>query len=368
MTNSNKSYFSNATNHKNAMIDVITSICIDFIADFKSLSMLVAVARVFRRSKLFLMPQLRKQLLKNAAYQSHIKRIDKNDSIFFLAHRYYLAKGLTSAQRSQATLCHYENEINAFTESYYQSVYQQLGLVLWTATVEDIVFDIRLMPGNDVLYEGACSIVFHINGARVCVVNYSLVPLDIFIPDRSQLKINQNFGESILFVSRKQSTGDHSYQKDFNKFFDRTTPAHLCFGALSAIALTQGHTTFIGIAPEVHPSINDDVAKFFDVAYTQFWDSLYGKKVSPYGYLMDLPMAMTPLEELDPKARKRAIARRQHINNVYTQAYDVMQKHLMNPLAIFFVSFILALDKKTLLLTNGSFSFILSCADLSGQL
>jgi uncharacterized protein VirK/YbjX len=313
------------------MINAITSICMDFIADFKSMTLLVAVARLFRRSKLFLMPQLRKQLLKNAAYQSHIKIIDKNDSIFFLAHRYYLAKGLTSTQRAQTALCHYEHEINSFDEAYYNSVYCEEGLTLWSKNIDDILFDIRLMPGNDVLYEGACSIVFHINGVRVCVVNYTLTPTDVFLLDKSKLKTDYNFGESILFISRKQSTGDHSYQKDFNRIFDRTTPAHLCFGALTAIALAQGHTKFIGITPEVHPSINDDVAKFFDVAYTQFWESLDGEKLSPYGYLIDLPMALTPLDELDAKTRKRAIARRQHIDNVYVEASIEIRKHLLKP-------------------------------------
>lgn len=331
MTNLKNPSLSKVTNHKNSIIDVVISIGLGFIADFKNMSFLVAIARIFRRSKLFLMPQLRKQLLKNAAYQSHIERIDKNDSIFFLAHRHYLVKGLSSAQRSQAALCHYEHETSTFTESYYQSVYQQSGLVLWSLNVEGINFDIRLMPGNDVLYEGACSIVFHINNERICVISYSLVPIETFLPDHEKLLINQKSVKSIFFVSRKQSTGEHSYQKDFNRIFDRTTPIHLCFGGFAAIALAQGHHQFIGISPEVHPSINDEIAKFLDVAYTQFWDSLDGKKSSPFGYLMDLPMAMTPLEALDAKTRKRAIARRQHIDNVYAKASSVMHTHLLCP-------------------------------------
>jgi uncharacterized protein VirK/YbjX len=331
MTNLNKPSYPNNISPKNTIIDVLSSIYRDFFADFKSMTILVAGARVLRRGKLLFMPDFRTQMLKNAAYQSHIQKIDKNDSIFFFSHRHYLAKGLTSEQRAQTAMLHYEHEINGFDEAYYNSVYCEAGLTLWSKNVDNILFDIRLMPGNDVLYEGACSIVFHINGARVCVVNYTLTPTEVFALDKSKLKANYKLGESILFVSRKQSTGDHSYQKDFNRIFDRTTPAHLCFGALTAIALAQGHSAFVGITPEVHPSINDDVAKFFDVAYTQFWESLDGEKVSPYGYLMTLPMEMTPLDELDAKARKRAIARRQHIDDVFTEASIVVQKHLLKP-------------------------------------
>lgn len=316
---------------KHSKIDVLTSISKDFFVDFKSMSIQVACLRAFRRAKLLFMPKLYKQLLRNAAYQSHIEKVNKNDSVFFLAHRYYLAKGLTSAQRSKIALHHYEHEMNSFDEDYFENVYRGQGLVLWSANVNDIVFDIRLMPGNDVLYEGACSIVFHMNGERICVVSYTLVPLDLFLPNHSALKNAHSFGESIFFVSRKQSTGNHAYQKDFNRVFDRSTPVHLCFGAFAAIAIAQGHSSFIGICPETHPSINENLKKLFDVAYTQFWDSLDGKKISPYGYLMDLPMSMTPLDELDAKARKRAIARRQHIDNVCAETLIVMQKHLLFP-------------------------------------
>ena len=331
MINSKSPNLANDASPKNSIFDVLTSISSGFFADFKSMSIQVACLRVFRRAKFLFMPKLYKQLLRNAAYQSHIEKVDENDSIFFLAHRYYLAKGLTGAQRSQIALHHYEHEMNSFDQDYYENVYRGQGLMLWSTKVDDIVFDIRLMPGNDVLYEGACSIVFHINGERICVVSYTLVPLELFLPTHSTLKNAQSFGKSIFFVSRKQSTGDHAYQKDFNRVFDRTTPVHLCFGAFTAIAIAQGHSSFIGISPEIHPSIRAGLEKFFDVAYSQFWDSLDGKKISPYGYLMELPMSMTSLDVLDAKARKRAIARRQHIDNVYVQASTIIQKNLLDP-------------------------------------
>lgn len=268
----------------------------------------------------------------------------------------------------KTALFHYEHEINNFTQDYFNAVYGKNGLTLWQKKIEDTIFDIRLMPGNDVLYEGGCSLVFHINDERICVVSYSVVEKEIFLPASAELNNEKALMQSILFVTRKQLTGDHSYQKVFNKAFDRTTPAHLCLGALTAIALAQGYHSFLGISPEMHPSLKIEYQRNFEVAYTQFWDSLNGQPISPYGYLIELPIQLTALDELDGKARKRAIARRQHTENVYTQAYDIIKKHLISPLAIAFVSIIIAIDKKTLLLTNASFSFILNCADLSGQL
>ncbi len=317
-----------------------------FFADYKGKSLLVAIIRLLRTSRLLFLPQLRKQLLENTAYQKHTNKIDKNDAIFFLSHQHYLARGLTTRQRVRSALFHYEHELNNFDEDYFKAVYCMDGLTLWSADVEDVVYDIRLMPGNDVLYEGGCSIVFHVNGERICVISYSVVLQEIFLPKSVGINSEKTRMQSTFFVTRKQLTSDHNYQKSFNKVFDRTTPAHLCFGALTGIVLAQGHHSFIGISPEMHPSFKVGYERNFDVAYTQFWDSLNGQPISPYGYLIDLPMHLTSLDQLDARARKRAIARRQHTDNVYTQAYDVIRKHLMNPLAISFVSLILALDKK----------------------
>jgi uncharacterized protein VirK/YbjX len=66
----------------------------------------------------------------------------------------------------------------------------------------------------------------------------------------------------------------------------------------------------------------------FDVSYAQFWKSLSGRSAGPYGYLIDLPMRMTPLDALDAKARKRAVARRMHIEAVEQCAMQAVSRFL----------------------------------------
>lgn len=303
-----------------------------FFSDCNTMSIPVAIIRLLRASRLLYLPQLRRQLLKNKAYQKHINKINKDDAIFILSHRHYLARGLTTRQRVKAALFHYEHEVNSFDEEYFNAVYNANGLTLWCRNVNDTIYDIRLMPGNDVLYEGGCSLVFYINNERICVVSYSVVLKEIFLPAYAKI-INENTQiQSTLFVTRKQLTSDHSYQKFFNKAFDRATPTHLCLGAFTGIALAQGYDSFVGISPDSHPSLIVKYQRNFDVAYTQFWDSLNGQPISPYGYLIELPMQLKSLDELDTKARKRAVARRQHIDDVYTQAYGIIRKHLTHHL------------------------------------
>ena len=78
-----------------------------------------------------------------------------------------------------------------------------------------------------------------------------------------------------------------------------------------------------GLAELVRSLMPEYAARFF-TAYDEFWQSLHGQPDSPFGYRIALPMHMTPLDELDAKARKRAIARRAHIEEVRASACEVM--------------------------------------------
>jgi uncharacterized protein VirK/YbjX len=267
------------------------------------------------------MGDVRRRIETNAACRQHVARVARNDPVFYLSHRHYLAKGLTTDQRAAAALCHYEHETSAFDDAYFDLVYRQGALMLWRHEFEGQVFDLRLMPGNDVLYEGGASIVLHVDGARLGVLSYSAVPSAIFVPDTGA-------PEPVFYVTRKQLTQNHDYQKVFNKAFDRTTPGHLCFAALAGIALAQRMDRVVGIVAASHPSCTPELEGRLKVAYDDFWASLEGRAGSPFGQVIDLPMRMTPLDELDAKARKRAVARREHIHRVQESAQTAIARHL----------------------------------------
>lgn len=319
-----------ATSHAHTQSNVLSTLTAGFVADWKGLSPTVAVARVLRASRIFGMNGVREKITSNAAYQRHVAGIAKDDAVFFLSHRHYLAKGLTPSQRAQTALHHYRHEITAFDGAYFDAVYCQNGLTLWRDVVDETSYDIRLMPGNDVLYEGGVSLVMHVNDVRVCVVSYSTVQTEVFFPQFRTMHDGEVLADTTLYVTRKQLTPTHEYQKKFNKAFDRTTPAHLCFGALAGVAHAQGFGGVLGITPEVHLSCTPELRPHFDVAYTLFWEGLSGHRVSPFAYFIELPMKLTPLDHLDAKARKRAIARRSHIHAVRESAHAVLAP-LLNP-------------------------------------
>jgi uncharacterized protein len=313
---------------------VISNLTSGFIADWQDMSPPVAVLRALRASRILGMRDVRRHLLQNAAYQVHVASVARDDAVFFLSHRHYLAKGLSPIERARTALHHYEHEVHAFDRTYFDAVYGGQGLVVWRREVEGGVFDIRILPGNDVLYEGGVSIVAFFNEVRIAVLSYANVSPDVFVPEHAMPAGEAPLGSNLLFVTRKQLTWDHAlYQKAFNKAFDRSTPGHFCFAALTGLALAQGHTRVVAISPDVHPSCTPEAEGRFRAAYTEFWESLGGRRLPPYGWLIDLPMRMTPLDELDAKARKRAVARRRHIQAVQDSTFDTIVGRLTKPLS-----------------------------------
>ena len=290
-----------------------------FVLDRRKYSVLVAAQRGLRKARGLLQPGGLAALHASAAFQAHIRFDPDHDPLFFLSNRHYLAQGLAVADRIAAALCHYQHQDRAFTPDYAAAVYANGALTLWAQTVNGIRYDIRLMPGNDVAYEGGLSLVLHVDGGRVCVMSFSLVPTRILLP------VGQTgLPDNMVFVTRKQLTQERDYQVAFNKAFDRCTPGHLCLGALAGIAQAQGHSFLFGIAAERHPSFIPAMASHFQTAYSDFWRSVSGKKLSDMGYLIDLPMQLPPLESLEPTRRKRATARRQHIAGVVQATVDTI--------------------------------------------
>ncbi len=292
-----------------------------FLPDCRRYSVPVAVLRAIRSSRILGMRQLQDELNDLPAFQRHMLEGGASDPLFFLSHRYFLAQGLSANARAEAALAHYRHESTMFTDDYLEQVYRGGGLLLWSRTVEDVAYDIRLMPGHDVLHEGGLSIVLHVDGGRVCVLSYSTVPLHLLQTDTAEATPEPAQRDALVpFLVRKQLAHDHSYQVAFNKAFDRATPAHLCLGALAGVALPQGLTQAFGVDAERQVSYEPSRHADFARSYAEFWTTVGGTKVSPFGFLIDLPMKLSSLEDMNARQRKRARVRRAHIDGVQASA------------------------------------------------
>jgi uncharacterized protein VirK/YbjX len=319
----NLARFKNASGNKlKGQKPVIEAIIAGLKSDVGKYSLPVTFVRALRRGRIFPQINALHQLRSSNAFQLHLESLHEADTLACLSHRHYLARSLTPGQRAKAACCHYSHEDRQFDAAYLAQVYCGDGLRLWQQIADDIHYEIRLMPGNDVLYEGAQSIVLFANGGRICVMSFTLIPVETALPD------NHTPGEAIYFITRKQLTQTRDYQAPFNKTFHRATPAHLCFSAFAGFAIAQGFDRAIGISPRQHPSCTAQNRIQFETAYSEFWVSVSGQPISPLGFLIALPPLLPSLEMLDASKRKRAKQRRIHGEEVLQAARDVIKNHL----------------------------------------
>ncbi|WP_395543651.1 DUF535 family protein [Neotabrizicola sp. sgz301269] len=248
-------------------------------------------------------------LLASPSLIRHAAAEGEGDPLFCLSHRYYLAKGLSPQERLVAARHHYEQEDRLYRSAYSEQVYQAGGLVLWSADSPLHHYDIVLQPGRDVAYEGGLSLALRMDGGCLCVLSFSQIPTRIF-------HAGTDLPDTIHLVSRRHLTKERDHQADYNKTFHRSTPAHMVFAALEGLVLAQGRSHVLGIAPERHPSDRKDLNPRFRESYTEFWTSLGGKSLGPAGYLVELPMRLSSLHDLDASKRKRALQRRAHLDAV----------------------------------------------------
>jgi hypothetical protein len=298
----------------------LSTVLSGFLPDCRRYSVPVAVVRVLRGSRLLGMTDLHAALAAQPAFQRHVALKGPQDGAFFLSYKHFLAQGLGGRTRAEAALAHYRHESEAFVPAYLDAVYEPEGLTLWAAEVEGVRYDMRLMLGHDVLHEGSLSVVFHVDGGRVCVLSFATMPGRLL-----------GLGEEaplVPFVVRKHLAQDHSYQTAFHKAFDRVTAAHLTFGAMSGIALAQGMPELVGVTAERQVSFRPARSEEFARAYTEFWESVGGRKVSDLAWRIPAQMELSPLEEMNARQRKRARTRRAHIEAVQAQSEATLRAYL----------------------------------------
>lgn len=271
------------------------------------------LVRALRRARILRAQAMLPPLAASSSLAVHVAAEGEGDPLFCLSHRFYLAKGLDVAARLAAARCHYAHEDSLYVPAYFDQVYLNGGLVLWSADTPEHHYDIVLQPGRDVAYEGGLSVALRVDGGCLCVLSFSLVPSRL-------LGAGQNLPDTIHLVSRRHLTKDRSYQADYNRAFNRSTPAHMVFAALEGLILAQGRYHALGIAPERHPSDRADLNPYFRAGYTEFWASLGGESLGQTGHLINLPMQLSPLDELDAAKRKRALQRRAHLDAVRQSA------------------------------------------------
>jgi uncharacterized protein VirK/YbjX len=239
----------------------------------------------------------------------------------FLTSRHFLSRSLSLRQRIDCALHHYAYEQATFSPSYVASVYHDAGLELWCDRSTDHVFSIRLMLGNDNLFEGCLSVAAFVDDQRVCAMSFSYVDAEIFARPSGPM----------LFVTRKQSGRHAEHQQLFARAFKHSSPPYFCFAALAGVALANGAREIAAIKYEAHPTYSPDNAEALKKSYDEFWKIFQATELDEKSYRISVPFEVRDLAQVSATHRRRARGRRQHWSAVQESTCATLRLHLARP-------------------------------------
>ena len=261
---------------------------------------------------------LHRQLFELPIFRQYIGRIGDRDPLFHLSHRHYLSKRFSYRERIECVLAHYRFENGNYDHAYREAVYGDGGLAVWSARIEDVDYAIRLRLTTQPPQEGGTGIVLYANDEALCEISYVWV-------DGAMLGLP---GGPVPFATKNQSVRfDDERLRRFRRHFPQNSPAYFCFAALHGVAAAHGCMQIAGIRDDCQISYSETHASSFRNAYNEFWRAFEGVEVGGHVYVMPVPMATRPLEDIKSKHRKRAMARRNHWKDVFDAALQAMQRH-----------------------------------------
>ena len=262
----------------------------------------VRFARIVRRG----IPHAEsRHLLGSPSAQAQQKCTGTDDPFFAVSHHYYLCQTLSPKLRLKAAWDHY-NFVDLHIDAALLNQIAAPGLALWSASTQDHQLEIRLMLGNDNMYEGGLSAVFLVDDQRVGVMSFSIV-------DGADFGVRPG---PILLLCRNQTTSDRWYQKALQDNFKQIALSYMMLAAVAGVGQALGKEEILAICEDVHPAFEDTSVNQMKASYSEFW-AKYGATPLHSGIVrIGLPLATTPLDQVQSNHRRRAKTRRAVMNDI----------------------------------------------------
>jgi uncharacterized protein VirK/YbjX len=275
-------------------------------ADLRMLSPVAATVRMARLLRRFPVLRQSSELLESASAKAHQQLLNKADPFFALAHKYYLSKNLTAQERLSAAESTYRFIDQRFCPEAKKLI-AGTGYKLWEVSQNEHTFDLRLMLGNDNIYEGGLSAVFHFDSKRVGVMSFAVVDGTI---------LGSAPGPAI-WICRNQTTSDRFYQKPLQDAFKQIALPYMMLACLAGIGRGLGLDAIHAITEEVHPhNLDPEAGKLMAGSYSQFWTKYFAIPTKQGIVSMKIPLETTPLDQVSGNHRRRAKGRREVMENV----------------------------------------------------
>lgn len=257
-------------------------------------------------------------------FRDYVAAEGNGDVLAHLSHRHYLSRRFGYAQRIGCALSHYRYEDRHYSDCYKRAVYRDGGLALWSATVDNTHFSLRLVAGTELRHEGAISVVLMADKERLCEMSFAWVDA-------------ANFGAGagvVPFVTRNQSVRcDAPALQKFRAAFPQNSPPYLCLAALHGIASAHGLERIAAIKHDSQIAFAAQYAQGFRKSYCDFWRSFGASELDHQAYSMPVPLELPALSTVKSKHRQRAAARRRFWAEVTRSASETIAIYRLQPAA-----------------------------------
>lgn len=226
--------------------------------------------------------------------------------LHFVCSRHYLRRGLSMQVRARLALEHARFESSCFDGEYFERVYGNDGLTLWSHGDPVSGFRIVLKIGCRLAPEG---------DLRISLMQGQQTLHNICFTWTRWTANNKNIAP---FIARNQSINpaDVASLAAFQHEFPQNSAAFFCYAALQGLASAVGANEILAVRTEEQILFQQVRPLHFAGAYGGFWATLGGTDKGALGISIPLPFKLTPLEQIASKHRSRALKRRAHWRSI----------------------------------------------------
>jgi uncharacterized protein VirK/YbjX len=279
-----------------------------------------SVLRLLAALRIIFFPRTARQLESMQLLAKLYNPKRKHDPLYFLAHKYYIAKHFTLRQRVQIAMNHHKYELEAFSAEYTRQIYRSDGVLLWYRSIDNLHFTIVLIATPDNRHEGDLTVILSVNNVRLCRMSFCYLDADLF--GRSPAMT--------MLIARNQTDQTPS-RALFDQCFKQNSPQLFCLSAVCGIAMANGFKTVFGIKHDVQIAYEESLDSSFHNSYSALWEKFDAIEIGGRVYMLNVPLKLRPLGLVNRVHRGRARARRGYWDEIVQSARASMIKYRTRP-------------------------------------
>ena len=237
------------------------------------------------------------------------QQLNHRTSVIYLFS--YLSGSFNTGQKLAILRHHYGYLKNVLDIAQLRTLFKQ-GITCYQDCTTGNAYNILLTPGYMLEFEGSLSVSLLMNNIKIAMLSFSVAPGTVFdLPD-----------EHVIYIANLQRFGGHNDDiHKATKHFNDIIPAAILLKVVEALAGVLKISTCIGISAQnqLTSIVMNDHERFYSI-YDQFWLN-HGGVLKNGDYIIPLPLAQKPLEQVKQTHRNRTVKKRERLKGIYDDAY-----------------------------------------------